>query len=429
MNYSELIAIDKHHIWHPYSSINSPVTPELISRADGVYLHTHDGKQIIDGMSSWWSAIHGYNHSTLNNAATEQLNNMSHVMFGGLTHRPAIELAAKILDIVPQNLRHIFYSDSGSVSVEVAMKMAVQYWYSKNQASKHRFATMRGGYHGDTWHAMSVCDPENGMHNIFSDSLPQQFFVPRPQSLFGGTWHSEDIDAVHELFKKHHTEIAAFILEPIVQGAGGMYFYHRQFLVELRTLCNEFNILLIADEIATGFGRTGKMFACEHANIEPDILCMGKSITGGYMSFAATVCTTKIAQTISDNAPGVFMHGPTFMGNPLACAVASANISLLCNSEWQDTIALLEQQLQTELSPLESHSAVHKVRVLGAIGVVEMKEAVDMKKIQPLFVKHGVWIRPFGKLIYTMPAYIMNSSELHNLCEGIKQTIHEVYGK
>lgn len=423
MTKSDILHIDNQHIWHPYASAVNPLTPFIITQAKGVYLYTDEGKKLIDGMSSWWSVIHGYNNPLLNNAACKQLESMAHVMFGGLTHEPAAALTKSLLAIIPAHLTRVFYSDSGSVAVEVALKMAIQYWHAQGKPTKQKFITIRGGYHGDTWHAMSVCDPETGMHALFSGALPQQFFVPRPSSTYGSTWNPQDIVPFEEMCAAHHSEIAGFIFEPIVQGAGGMYFYHPQFLQEAERICKKYDILCIADEIATGFGRTGNMFACEHAHIEPDILCVGKAITGGYMSFAATVCTHEIAAGISHASPGVFMHGPTFMANPLACAIAHTSIGLLCSSDWKQKIATIEQQLQSLLHPFASQESVADVRVIGAIGVIEMKEAVDMKSIQPRFVENGVWVRPFGKLVYIMPPYIISKEELEELVAGIAKTL------
>ncbi|MDR2962530.1 MAG: adenosylmethionine--8-amino-7-oxononanoate transaminase [Bacteroidales bacterium] len=418
-------SIDRNHIWHPYASATRPLEQFEVISAQGVYLELANGAKIIDGMSSWWSVIHGYNHPRLNAAMHAQIEKFSHVMFGGLTHAPAIKLTETLLRIVPQNLQHVFYSDSGSVAVEVAMKMALQYQVAAKKPQKRHFATIRGGYHGDTWNAMSVCDPVTGMHSLFSNSLTCQFFVSRPQSTFHGAWQESDLNEVRELFKSKHKSIAAFIIEPIVQGAGGMYFYHPQFLRGIADLCKKYNILLIADEIATGFGRSGTLFACEHAAVQPDIMCIGKALTGGYMSFAATLCSSKIAHTISENPPYVFMHGPTFMANPLACALACESINLLLETSWQANVLRIERELQHLLQALETHAAVAQVRVLGAIGVVEMHEAVDMSRIQPLFVAHGVWLRPFGKLIYTMPPYCISSEELQTVILGMIRSIEE----
>ncbi|MDR2423298.1 MAG: adenosylmethionine--8-amino-7-oxononanoate transaminase [Prevotellaceae bacterium] len=418
------LLFDRNHIWHPYASASSPPPCSLVESAKGVYLQLAGGKQIIDGMSSWWAAIHGYNHPVLNEAIRRQTEKMSHVMFGGLTHEPAIELARRLIDLTPPELNYVFFADSGSVAVEVAMKMALQYFHAKGQTCKRRFATVRSGYHGDTWHAMSVCDPVTGMHSIFGDSLPQQLFANKPQTPFNGVWDESEMSNITELIEQYHSEIAAFIIEPIVQGAGGMRFYHPQFLQCLRKLCTHYNILLIADEIATGFGRSGKMFACQHASITPDLLCVGKALTGGYMTLAATLAASKVAETISSAAPHVFMHGPTFMGNPLACAVACASIDLLTDNNCVPArIAEIEQQLREGLLPVRHLDAVENVRVLGAIGVIEMKKTVDIAALQPAFIENGIWLRPFGKLIYTMPPYIIDNNELATLINGMVNVV------
>lgn len=417
------LAFDRQHIWHPYSSMTQPGPTFPVVKAEGVHLYLEDGRYLIDGMSSWWCALHGYNHPVLNQAMMDQIQTMSHVMFGGLTHEPAITLCKKLVELTPTPLQKVFLVDSGSVAVEVAMKMAIQYWQAQGKPQKNQLLSLRNGYHGDTFAAMSVCDPVTGMHHLFADVLMPQHFTEAPQCGFHDTWDERYIhDFLHQVEQHQHT-LAAVILEPIVQGAGGMRFYSPLYLQRVREICDDYGLLLIADEIATGFGRTGRLFACEHANISPDIMCVGKSITGGMMTLAATLCTEAVSTTICDGDAGVLMHGPTFMANPLACATANASIDLLLSSQWQDTVNKIEQQLNHELSELNHHPSVKEVRCLGAIGVIELEQAVDLRIIQPLFVDAGVWIRPFGRLIYVMPPFISSTADISTLSTAIKRVI------
>ncbi|MEG3221187.1 adenosylmethionine--8-amino-7-oxononanoate transaminase [Vibrio gigantis] len=418
------LAFDRQHIWHPYTSTLTPLTCYPVTNADGVYLELEGGKRIIDGMSSWWSTIHGYNHPELNAAAHSQIDKVSHVMFGGITHQPAIDLCRKLLNLAPNNLEHVFLADSGSVAVEVSLKMALQYWHAKGQP-RSKFLTLRDGYHGDTFAAMSVTDPDNSMHSLYKGFLPEHIFADSPKTGFWDEWDAKDIDSFREKLTAHHEEIAAVILEPIVQGAGGMRIYHPEFLKQVRLLCDEFNVLLILDEIATGFGRTGKLFACEHADIQPDILCVGKALTGGYMTLSATLASKEVADTVCGGEAGCFMHGPTFMGNPLACAVGAASLSIIEQGHWQNQTQQIEQLFSELLPPLREHDLVKDVRWLGAIGVVETNSPVDMETIQAHFVEQGVWIRPFGKLIYMMPPFISKPEHIEQLVSAIESALQD----
>lgn len=415
---------DKQHIWHPYTSMIDPLPVYPVTHTDKNRIFLETGESLIDGMASWWSALHGYNHPKLVKAMTEQASQMSHVMFGGITHAPAVNLCKKLVEITPEPLQRVFLADSGSVSVEVAIKMALQYWLSQGRQSKNKLMTAKKGYHGDTFAAMSVCDPVNSMHSMYQGFLPEHVFVEAPQSKFNAQQEEAELATLEQAFAEHHTELAAFIIEPIVQNAGGMNFYNPAYLKKLRALCDQYDVLLILDEIATGFGRTGKMFACEHADIAPDILCVGKALTGGCMTLSATLTTDKVALGISQGEAKALMHGPTFMGNPLACATAIASLELLEQTDWQANVERVYQAMQN-LHRCETLDAVKEVRTLGAIGVVELFETVDVAKIQKFFIQKGLWIRPFGKLIYIMPPYITSDEDIAHLSHGIYQAIEQ----
>lgn len=428
MKKSANLEFDAAHIWHPYTSVTHPPVLHEVASAKGVRLTLADGREIVDGMSSWWSTIHGYNHPRLNQAAQQQLEKMSHVMFGGLTHEPAVSLAKKLIDITDDSLQYVFLADSGSVSVEVAIKMAIQHWFAQGQPHKQRLLTIRNGYHGDTFGAMSACDPVNGMHSMFDSVLPKHLFAPAPECQSDEDWQDADIAEFRTLISEYHQKIAAVIMEPLVQGAGGMRMYCPEYLRQVRALCDQYGVLLIFDEIATGFGRTGSLFAYEQAGIVPDILCLGKALTGGYMTLAATMCSQKVADGIAADGSGVLMHGPTFMANPLACRVAVESIDLLLESDWQSNVATIAQQLEAELRPYASHEIVKQVRVKGAIGVVELTQPLDdcMDWLPGFIVDQGVWIRPFRTMIYIMPPYIISQADLSLLTTAIGRMLDEI---
>jgi adenosylmethionine-8-amino-7-oxononanoate aminotransferase len=421
-DWPRLQAFDRDHIWHAYAKMPNPQPPLAVKSTQGSRITLADGRELIDGMSSWWAAIHGYNHPEIVRAMHAQIDTMPHIMFGGLTHEPAIQLAQKLVELTPDGLEKVFFVDSGSVAMEVAIKMALQYQISRSKLSKNRLLSIKGGYHGDTFATMAVCDPDNGMHTTFGPLLPQHFFAPRPNPGMDNTDNS-DIEALEGMLAKHHDEIAAITLEPIIQGAGGMRPYRPAYLKQVRALCDRFDVLLIVDEIATGFGRTGELFGCNWAEITPDIMALGKTLTGGHITLAATLATQTVSDTISQGEPGLLMHGPTYMANPLACAAASANIDTLLDSPWQANIARIQQHFETNLRPLKDWDSVKDVRILGAIAAVELTRADLGPRIQDLAVEQGIWLRPFGALLYTMPAYNIEHPDLTRLTDGMKTAI------
>lgn len=428
-DWNQLLKYDQEHIWHPYAKLPSTTPAIGVVKTQGSIITLSDGLEVVDGMSSWWAALHGYNHPKIQQAMHEQIDTMPHIMFGGFTHEPAIELAKRLVKLSPEGLEKVFFVDSGSVAMEVAIKMAMQYWISLNRPGKNRLLSLNNAYHGDTFATMAICDPINGMHSLFSEVLPKHFFAPAPEMGFDADSSNDDIRGLRAILEQHHNEIAAVTIEPIVQGAGGMRFYRPDYLKQLRELCDEFEVLLIADEIATGFGRTGKLFACEWAGISPDIMTLGKTLTGGHITLAATLATSKISETISNGEPGILAHGPTYMANPLACRAAIANIDVLLTSPWQDNIKRIETHFNEMLLPLKAINGIKDVRILGAIGVVELVRANLGADIQAEALENGVWLRPFGKLIYTMPAYNIPQSQLNDLTTGMIKSIINVIQK
>jgi len=428
-NWPSLIEFDQRHVWHPYAKTPNPIAAIGVKKTQGSIITLADDREVVDGMSSWWAAVHGYNHPKISQAMHVQIDTMPHIMFGGLTHEPAIELAKRLIKITPAGLDKVFLADSGSISMEVAIKVALQYWISLDLPQKNRLLSVRNGYHGDTFATMAISDPENGMHSLFKDILTQHFFAPAPEAGFDKESDNHDIQALESLLQAHHTEIAAVTIEPIVQGAGGMRFYRPAYLKKLRQLCTQYDVLLIADEIATGFGRTGKLFACEWADISPDILCVGKALTGGTMTMAAMLCTSQISDTISAGTPGLLMHGPTFMGNPLACSASIASIDLLLDSPWQSRVEEIETHLKSSLNFLSTLPGVEEIRVLGAIGVVQLERADLGPEIQAAALNNGVWVRPFGKLIYIMPAFNIPHNQLQQLTDGMSKAIQTALNK
>lgn len=422
----DLVRRDREVVWHPYAPMPADLPPLPVSAARGSRLVLADGRHLVDGMSSWWAAIHGYRHPVLDGAVRSQLEEMAHVMFGGITHRPAVELAELLVEITPGELSKVFFCDSGSVSVEVAIKMALQYWHGRGD-TRHRLVTVRSGYHGDTLGAMAVCDPVTGMHHMFSAILPEHLFAPAPTPRFGEPFDPGHLDALAALLSGHRGEVAAVILEPVVQGAGGMRFYSPEYLAGVRALCDKHGVLLIADEIATGFGRTGELFGCDHADIAPDIMCVGKALTGGYLSMAATLCTPEVARWVSRTESSALMHGPTFMGNPLGCAVALASVRLLLDQPWRARVAAIEVELRKGLAPAMHRPNVADVRVLGAIGVIETAEALPVAAMQEVSLDHGVWLRPFGRLIYTMPPYVSSDDDIERITDAMVAIVEQVH--
>ena len=420
---SFLVERDRRSVWHPYAAPVSadPLFP--VVSAHGVRLQLADGRELIDGMSSWWAAIHGYGHPDIDAALRDQLDRMAHVMFGGLTHEPAVALCETLVDLAPGDLSRVFLCDSGSVAVEVAIKLALQYWQATGRSERKRLLTVRGGYHGDTFGAMSVCDPVTGMHALFREVLPEHLFAERPACAFGAAFEDRHIEDFAAKLRANRDEIAAVILEPIVQGAGGMWFYAPEYLRRVDELCAEHDVLLIFDEIATGFGRTGELFGCDHAGVAPDIMCVGKALTGGTLSLAATLVNERICAAVARGEPGALLHGPTFMGNPLACAAARASLALLASGAWRERVKAIEAQLRDELEACRALPQVSDVRVLGAIGVVELHEPVDMTVVQPAFVERGVWLRPFGRLVYTMPPYVTGADDLSQITSAIRKVV------